>query len=54
MYLATGLFDESAESKENERIEIVTLPLDALDDAIAECRDAKTIVGLLWLRSFEL
>jgi 8-oxo-dGTP pyrophosphatase MutT (NUDIX family) len=54
VYLATGLFDESAESKENERIEIVTVALDALDDTIADCRDAKTIVGLLWLRSYEL
>ena len=53
LYLATDLHDESAEAEENERIEIVTVPLDALDDAIAECRDAKTVVGLLWLRSYE-
>jgi ADP-ribose pyrophosphatase len=53
VYLATDLYDESAEADENERIEIVTLPLDRLDDAIRDCRDAKSLVGLLWLRAFE-
>jgi 8-oxo-dGTP pyrophosphatase MutT (NUDIX family) len=53
VYLATDLFDESAEAEENERIEIVALPLDRLDDAIRDCRDAKSLVGLLWLRAFE-
>ena len=52
LYLATDLYDESAEAEENERIEIVTVPLDQLDDTIAECRDAKTLVGLLWLRAY--
>jgi ADP-ribose diphosphatase len=51
LYLATDLFDESAEADENERIEIVTAPLDRLDDAIRDCRDAKTLIGLLWLRA---
>src|SRR5215210_7673691 len=50
VYLATDLFDESAECDENERIEIVTKPLTELDDVIAGCRDAKSLVGLLWLR----
>jgi 8-oxo-dGTP pyrophosphatase MutT (NUDIX family) len=53
VYLATGLYDESAETDENERIEIVTVPLERLDEAIAECRDAKTLVGLLWFRAYE-
>jgi 8-oxo-dGTP pyrophosphatase MutT (NUDIX family) len=53
VYLATDLYDESAEAEENERIEIVTVPLDDLDDAIAESRDAKTLVGLLWLRAYQ-
>jgi 8-oxo-dGTP pyrophosphatase MutT (NUDIX family) len=53
VYLATDLFDESAESDENERIEIVTKPLSELDDVIAGCRDAKSLVGLLWFRAFE-
>ena len=54
IYLATGLYDESAEAEENERIEIVAVPLADLDETIRECRDSKTLVGLLWLRAFEL
>ena len=53
VYLATDLYDESAEAEENERIEIVTVGLAELDDAIRDCRDAKTLVGLLWFRAFE-
>ena len=53
VYLATDLHDESAEVDENERIEIETVPLDRLDDAIERTRDAKTLIGLLWLRAFE-
>ena len=53
LYLATDLYDESAESGEEERIEVVTLPLHDLDEAIAACRDAKTLVGLLWFRAYE-
>jgi ADP-ribose diphosphatase len=53
LFLATDLYDESAEADENERIEIVTVPLDRLDDAIRDCRDAKSLAGLLWLRAFE-
>ena len=46
LYLATDLYDEDAETDENERIEIVEVPLDELDDAIRECEDGKTLVGL--------
>jgi ADP-ribose diphosphatase len=53
VYLATDLYDQSAEADENERIEIVTVPLDKLDDAIRGCRDAKSLAGLLWFRAFE-
>jgi ADP-ribose diphosphatase len=53
VYLATDLYDESAEADENERIEIVTVALEQLDDAIRDCRDAKSLAGLLWLRAFE-
>lgn len=49
LYLATGLYDHSEESGEDERIEIVTVPLDELDDVIRDCRDSKTLIGLLWL-----
>jgi ADP-ribose pyrophosphatase len=52
VYVATDLFDESAEAEEDERIEIVEAPLAELDAVIEGCRDAKTLVGLLWLRAF--
>jgi 8-oxo-dGTP pyrophosphatase MutT (NUDIX family) len=51
LYLADGLRDHRLEAEENERIEIVEVPLDRLDDAIAECEDAKSLVGLLWFRT---
>jgi len=52
LYLATGLYDHSEEADENERIEVVTVALDDLDAVIRDCRDSKTLVGLLWLRAF--
>jgi 8-oxo-dGTP pyrophosphatase MutT (NUDIX family) len=52
VYLATGLEDVDASADENERIEIVALPLSELDDVIADCRDSKTLIGLLWFRAF--
>ena len=52
IFMATDLFDESAEAEENERIEIVAVPLAELDSVIRDCRDSKTLVGLLWLRAF--
>jgi 8-oxo-dGTP pyrophosphatase MutT (NUDIX family) len=51
LFAATGLNDAEAEADENERIEIVEWPLDRLDDAIAECRDSKSLIGLMWLRN---
>jgi ADP-ribose pyrophosphatase len=51
IYLAEDLYDESAEAEENERIELVELPLSRLEEAIDECRDSKTLIALLWLRS---
>ena len=51
LFLATGLSEASAEAEENERIEIVRWPLADLDGAIAATRDAKTLIGLLWLKS---
>jgi 8-oxo-dGTP pyrophosphatase MutT (NUDIX family) len=50
VFYATGLSDREAEADENERIEIVRWPLDDLDGAIAATRDAKTLIGLLWLK----
>lgn len=52
LLLATDLFDAPAEVDENERIEIEAVSLTALDDVIASCRDAKSLIGLLWLRAF--
>jgi 8-oxo-dGTP pyrophosphatase MutT (NUDIX family) len=49
LFHAEGLHEASAESGENERIEIVAWPLEQLDRAIAECRDGKTLIALLWL-----
>lgn len=49
LFAATGLYEAHAESGENERIELVRWPLERLDEAIAECRDAKTLIGLYWL-----
>ena len=39
-----------ADSGEDERIEVVRWPLERLAEAIAGCRDAKTLIGLLWLQ----
>lgn len=50
LFLATDLYEQSADSGEEERIEIVRWPLARLDEAIDGCRDAKTLIGLLWLR----
>jgi ADP-ribose pyrophosphatase len=52
LFMATDLYDERAETDENERIEIVEVPLTQLDSVIRDCRDSKTLVGLLWLRAF--
>jgi ADP-ribose pyrophosphatase len=49
LFAASELFESHAESEENERIELAPWPLSRLDDAIAECRDSKTLIGLLWL-----
>jgi ADP-ribose pyrophosphatase len=52
LFMATNLYDEPAETDENERIEVVEVPLTNLDRVIRDSRDSKTLVGLLWLRAF--
>ena len=52
LFLATDLYDRSAETEEDERIEIEQIPLAELDGAIERCRDAKSLVGLLWLKAY--
>ncbi len=49
LYRATGLSDVEVECEEDERIEIVRWPLSDLAGAIAECHDAKSLIGLTLL-----
>jgi 8-oxo-dGTP pyrophosphatase MutT (NUDIX family) len=51
LFHATGLSDAHADAEHNERIEIVRWPLADLDGAIAATRDAKTLIGLQWLKA---
>jgi ADP-ribose pyrophosphatase len=50
LFAATDLYERSAESGEEERIEILRWPLARLDEAIDSCRDAKTLIALQWLQ----
>jgi ADP-ribose pyrophosphatase len=54
VYLATDLYDAQPDEdpEENERIEIVPWPLADLDGAIEQTTDAKSLIGLLWLRAY--
>jgi 8-oxo-dGTP pyrophosphatase MutT (NUDIX family) len=54
VFLATDLHDAEGEPEEHERIEVVEVPLDRLDETIEGCRDAKSLVGLLWFRAYRL
>jgi ADP-ribose pyrophosphatase len=55
LFCARDLYERHADSGEEERIEVVPWSLPRLDDALAECHDAKTLIGLMWLaRSLEL
>jgi 8-oxo-dGTP pyrophosphatase MutT (NUDIX family) len=54
VYLATDLYDDHAETDEVERIELEVVPLSELDDVIRRCEDAKSLIGLLWFKAFEL
>jgi 8-oxo-dGTP pyrophosphatase MutT (NUDIX family) len=47
IYVATGLREVEHDPNPSERIEIVPWPISELDSAIAECKDSKTLVGLL-------
>ena len=52
VYLATDLYDQRADADDTERIEIAAMPIAQLDEVIAQCRDSKTLVGLLWFRAY--
>ena len=49
VYLATGLSEVPGQEIAGERITIEPRPLAELDAVIAECEDAKTLIGLLML-----
>lgn len=52
VFAATGLRPcDEAEPDASERIEVVRWPLSELDAAIAATDDAKTLIGLQWLRA---
>jgi ADP-ribose pyrophosphatase len=51
LYLATDLYEIDVERDESERIEVRAIPLADLDELIRDCRDMKTLVGLLWLKA---
>jgi ADP-ribose pyrophosphatase len=51
IYLATALEDAEAEADENERIEVEAAPLADLDALIDRVVDAKTLIGLMLLRT---
>jgi 8-oxo-dGTP pyrophosphatase MutT (NUDIX family) len=50
LFVASGLRQVEAQPSEGERIETVIVPLDELDEAIEQCADAKSLVGLMLLR----
>jgi len=50
IFIATDLTQDEPRPSEGERIEIVKVPLDELDEAIEACVDAKSLVGLLLFR----
>lgn len=50
IFIATDLTQDEPQPSEGERIEVVEVPLDELDEAIEACVDAKSLVGLLLFR----
>ena len=50
VFEATDLRRVDRRPDPEERIEVVEWPLDALDGAIAACRDSKSLIGMLLLR----
>jgi ADP-ribose pyrophosphatase len=50
LFLATELYDVDQQLQPEERIELVEIPLADLDDAIARCEDASSLVGMQMLK----
>lgn len=51
LYAAWDLHPQSADSGEDERIEVVRWPIADLAAASESVRDAKTLIALLWVRA---
>jgi 8-oxo-dGTP pyrophosphatase MutT (NUDIX family) len=50
IFLATGLREVGSNPDAEERLEVERWPLTALDRAIAECLDSKSLIGLFLLK----
>lgn len=50
IFEATGLSPASGELDEDEKIDVVRLPLAEIDEALPGIRDATTVIALLYLR----
>ena len=50
VYLATDLEEAEGQSEEEEQLEVVPWPLGDLERAIEECRDSKSLIGMMVLR----
>ena len=53
LYLATGPLRRERGGRGERADRGGDRPLEELDDVIADCRDSKSLVGLLWLRSYQ-
>jgi ADP-ribose pyrophosphatase len=52
LFLAQDLYEERRDAGEEERIEIVALPVEQIAATIPQLRDAKTLIGLLWFEQY--
>lgn len=52
IYLATDLSNAEATAEEEERIVVESVPLGEIDEVIGSCRDAKSLIGLMWFKLF--
>ena len=54
IFFATGLTEVGSNPTDEERIEVVKVPLVNINEAIEECVDAESLVGLLLFRELRL
>ncbi len=50
LFMATELYSVPEQRSDDERLQIVEVPLQDLDSAIQRCDDAKSLIGLLMLK----